>query len=93
MARGHKIREYPCVKTNYRLWKNYLMVVRLKADVDGNVTVYEARFVAKSFSQVQGVDYDEIFSSVAMLKSVGFMLAVTALFMKSCRYDVKILFP
>ena len=36
--------------------------------MDGNVTVYEARLVVKSFSQVQGVDYDEIFSSVAMLK-------------------------
>ena len=37
-------------------------------DVDGNVTVCEARLVVKSFSQVQGVDYDEIFSFVAMLK-------------------------
>ena len=46
-----------------------------KTDVDGNVTIHEARLVAKSFSQVQGVDYDEIFSSVAMLKSVGIMLA------------------
>ena len=46
-----------------------------KTDVDGNVTIYEARLVAKSFSQVQGVDYDEFFSSVAMLKSVGIMLA------------------
>ena len=27
------------------------------------------------FPQVQGVDYDEIFSSVTMLKSVGIMLA------------------
>ena len=36
--------------------------------MDGNVTIYEARLVAKSLSQVQGVDYDEIFSLVAMLK-------------------------
>ena len=39
-----------------------------KTDVDGNVTIHEARLVAKSFSQVQGVDYDEILSLVAMLK-------------------------
>ena len=51
-----------------------------KTDVDGNVTVYEARLVAKSFSQVQGVDYGEIFSLVAMLKSVGFMLALAVFF-------------
>ena len=56
--------------------------------MDGNVTVYEARLVAKSFSQVQGVDYDEIFSSVAMLKSVGIMLALAA-FMKSGRWMSK----
>ena len=36
--------------------------------MDGNVTVHEARLVAKIFSQVQGVDYDEIFSLVAMLR-------------------------
>ena len=40
------------------------------------------------FSQVQGVDYDEIFSSVAMLKSVGIMLAL-ATFMKSGRWMSK----
>ena len=39
-------------------------------------------------SQVQGVDYDEIFSSVAMLKSVGIMLALAA-FMKSGRWMSK----
>ena len=42
----------------------------------------------KVFSQVQGVDYDEIFSSVAMLKSVGIMLALAA-FMKSGRWMSK----
>ena len=40
------------------------------------------------FSQVQGVDYDEIFSSVAMLKSVGITLAQAA-FMKSGRWMSK----
>ena len=40
------------------------------------------------FPQVQGVDYDEIFSSVAMLKSVGIMLALAA-FMKSSRWMSK----
>ena len=40
------------------------------------------------FSQVQGVDYDEFFSSVAMLRSVGIMLALTT-FMKSGRWMSK----
>ena len=40
------------------------------------------------FPQVQGVDYDEIFSSVAMLKSVGITLAQAA-FMKSGRWMPK----
>ena len=40
------------------------------------------------FSQVQGVDYDEFFSSVAMLRSVGIMLAL-ATFMKSGRWMSK----
>ena len=42
-------------------------IFKKKTGVDGNVTVYEARLVAKSFSQVQAVDYDDIFSSVACL--------------------------
>ena len=41
-----------------------------KTNADRNVTVYKARLVAKGFRQVQGVDYDETFSPVAMLKSV-----------------------
>jgi hypothetical protein len=50
--------------------------------------------VAKGFSQVQGVDYDETFSPVAMLKSVGIMLAVAAFFdYEIWQMDVKTEFP
>ena len=48
--------------------------------MDDNVTVYEARLVVKSSSQVQGVDYDETFSPVAMLKSVRIMLAIATFY-------------
>ena len=63
-------------------------IFKKKTDTNGNVTVYKARLVVKGFRQVQGVDYDEIFSSVAMLKSVGIMLALAA-FMKSGRWMSK----
>ena len=52
------------------------MDLQEKANTNGNVTIYEARLVAKGFRQVQGVDYDETFSPVAMLKSVIIMLAI-----------------
>ena len=45
-------------------------IFKKKTDTDGNITVYKARLVAKGFRQVQGVNYDETFSPVAMLKSV-----------------------
>ena len=55
-------------------------IFKNKTDADGNVTIYKARLVAKVYRQVQGVDYDETFSPVAMLKSVRIMLAVATFY-------------
>ena len=45
-------------------------IFKRKTDADSSVTIYKARIVAKVFRQVQGVDYDESFSLVPMLKSI-----------------------
>ena len=55
-------------------------IFKKKTDADGNVTVYKAHLVGKCFRQVQGVDYDENFSPVAMLKSIRIMLAIAAFY-------------
>ena len=55
-------------------------IFKRKTNADSSVTIYKARIVAKGFRQVQGVDYDEIFSLVAMLKSVWIMLAIAAFY-------------
>ena len=64
-----------------------------KDSKDGNVHIYKARLVAKGFCQIHGVDYDETFSPVAMLKSVWILLAVAAYYdYKIWQMDVKTAF-
>ena len=46
--------------------------------MDGNVHTYKVRLVAKGFKQKHGIDYDETFSPVAMLKSIRILLAIAA---------------
>ena len=53
-------------------------VFNKKPDMDGNVQTYKGRLVAKGFCQIQGVDYDETFSPVAMIKSIRILLAIAA---------------
>jgi hypothetical protein len=43
---------------------------KLKHAADGSIEKYKARFVAPGFSQVEGVDYDETFASVARCTSI-----------------------
>jgi hypothetical protein len=55
-------------------------IFKKKTDMDGNITVHKARLVAKGYQQVQGVDYDETYSLVAMPISIRIILAIVAYF-------------
>jgi hypothetical protein len=47
---------------------------------DGNVHIYKAQLMVKCFKQIHGVDYNETFSPVALLKSVQILLAIITYF-------------
>ncbi|KAJ8752381.1 hypothetical protein K2173_004017 [Erythroxylum novogranatense] len=53
-------------------------VFKKKLDMDGNVHTYKARLVAKGYRQVHGIDYDETFSPVVMIKSIRILIAIAA---------------
>ncbi|KAJ9536778.1 hypothetical protein OSB04_un000002 [Centaurea solstitialis] len=68
-------------------------VFKKKTDMDGNVHTFKARLVAKGFTQTHGIDYDETFSPVAMLKSIRILMAISAYFnYEILQMDVKTAF-
>jgi hypothetical protein len=53
-------------------------IYKIKHAADGSIEKYEARFVAKGFSQVEVVDYDETFAPVARYTSIRSIIALVA---------------
>jgi hypothetical protein len=45
-------------------------IYKIKHAVDGSVEEYKARFVVRGFSQVEEIDYEEIFASVSRYTSI-----------------------
>jgi hypothetical protein len=51
---------------------------KTKYVADGSIEKHKARFVARGFSQVEGVDYDETFAPVARYTSIRSIIAIAA---------------
>ena len=66
---------------------------KLKKATDSSVEKHKARFVARGFSQVKGIDYDDNFAPVARYSSIRSMLALsTQMGWKIHQMDVKTAF-
>jgi len=53
-------------------------IYKVKQAADGSVEKYKARFVARGFSQIEGIDYEETFAPVARYSSIRTILALSA---------------
>ena len=54
-------------------------VFKTNFDADGSPLKYKAILVAKGYSQVHGIDYNETFAPVAKMDSIRLALAIAAL--------------
>lgn len=53
-------------------------IYKIKHGADGRIEKYKVRFVARSFSQKEGEDYDEIFAFVARHTTIRSIIALVA---------------
>jgi len=51
-------------------------IYKVKQVADGSVEKYKARFVARGFSQIEGINYDETFAPVMRYSSIRSILAL-----------------
>eukprot|EP00253_Pinus_taeda_P001506 PITA_01506 len=51
---------------------------KVKHVADGSIEKFKARFVARGFSQLEGVDYEETFTPVARYTSIRSIISLTA---------------
>ncbi len=68
-------------------------VFRTKKDASGHIVRHKAKLVAKGYSQVEGVDFNETFAPVAKFTTIRCMLAIgSAMDLEIHQMDVKTAF-
>ena len=68
-------------------------IYKIKHIADRSVEKYKVRFVARGFSQKEGIDYDETFAPVARFTSIRTIIALAAAMgWKLYQMDVKTAF-
>lgn len=55
-------------------------IFKLKHVVDGSIEKYKAKFVARGFSQKEGIDYDETFAPMARYTSIRTIISLVSIF-------------
>jgi hypothetical protein len=64
-------------KTNRQISGGSRWIYKVKQAADGSIEKHKAIFVAKGFSQVEGIDYEETFAPVARYSSIRSILALS----------------
>ena len=68
-------------------------IYKIKHAADGSIEKYKARFMARGFSQKEGIDYEEIFAPIARYTSIRSLLSlVVVMKLKIHQMDVKTTF-
>jgi hypothetical protein len=53
-------------------------IYKIKHAADGSVEKFKARFVARGFSQKEGIDYEDTFAPVARYTSIRVVIALAS---------------
>ena len=74
IAKNHVWEKVP--RPAYKSLVGLRWIFKLKQETNERIGKYKARFVAKGYSQVEGIDYEETFSLVVRYSSIRSILCL-----------------